>query len=265
MPASRVREQAIVNVEIEKQLYNVQRLYVEYENWLGFTFDQFDEYVKMLGRFTSNGFEADGMLYNLLQRLLDFNIAFEDTTVDEQIQGWIDQVKEFLSTLDPNSDAYKQLKALLDDLEARFAAVRRELDKTVIGTKAWWAWLQAISKYVADHPVPDDPGGGGGSFHSGGLVTAHNGYNTLGDEVIAKLQKGEIVINRAVVNQVGASSLMELNRTGRMDTGGGSESKNVYVIIREPGPRTTAEIAEGVYPVIKDKQRNYEPRNPYSE
>jgi len=113
-----------------------------------------------------------------------------------------------------------------------------------------------------------------GGLHTGGIVTAHNGIVTAhnglssGSEVIAKLQRGEAVINRSVVGMHGASAFQELNRSGSLRGFGQGEKQQtqnfIYVDVHEAGPAAYAEVTEQVYPRIKDKQRNYEPgENPY--
>lgn len=257
-----------LNDELEDQLYYVQQLNIEYDRFTGFTFDQFDEFIRSVGKFNESGFIANGTLIDMIDKLLLFNISFQNTTVDEQILAWIDQMRLFMGTLDPNSEAYKQMQIALDALLAKFEAARRALDENVIGSRAWFNWLQEISKWTAPEIPYED---GGGSYHSGGLVmhaggvvAAHSGYLSSADEVITKLQRGEVVLNRQVVNNMGANEAMRLNREGGRPRTQSANQTNVNVIVKEPGPRTNVDIAESVYPVIQYKQRNYEPgRNPY--
>ena len=259
-----------LNTELANQVYLVSQLSLAYENWLGYTFDQYDEYLRQLGRFDKEGvFDPSGPLFTALQRLLDFGIDLDDTNVDEQIAVWIRQVQTFLETLDPDSAAYQALKAALDELIQKFIAMGGSIEAAFDSTVRLQDKLKGLKNVAMPQigvgPIP----GGGGGFHTGGLVTAHNGLLNSGDEVMAKLQRGEVVINRAVVNQYGANAFMELNRTGSM--GGFQESNqqsenHVYVDIHNAGPMAFAEVTEQVYPRIKDKQRNYEPgRNPYSQ
>ena len=251
-----------LNQELEEQIYLIQRLALEYENWLGYTFDQYDEYLNQLGRFDREGiFDPSGPLFTALQKLLDFGIDLEDTNVDEQISAWITQVELFLQTLDPDSAAYAALRAALDELIQKFAAMGGEIDYSIGGTKR----LIEEGKKLGDLQLAG-AGGTGGGFHSGGIVTAHSGF-FAGDEVMAKLQKGEAVINRQVVSSFGENAFRELNRSGSLRGFGQRENKgetHVTVQIHKPGPNTYAEITEGVYPLIKEKQRDFEPgENPY--
>lgn len=249
------------NETLEDQLYLINELTLAYENWLGYTFDQYDEYLSQLGRFDKEGiFDPSGPLFTALQRLLDFGISLDDTNVDEQIADWILQVEAFLATLDPNSDAYKALRDALDALIAKFIGMGGEID----GVNDKLTELLSKETLIGDlwNPktggMPDVTG-----FHTGGYVTAHSGMLNSGDEVWAKLQKGEVVLNRAVVNKIGTNEALRLNREGPRQSQQ-QQPTNINVIIKEPGPRTYAEITESVYPIIKDKQQNYEPGvNPY--
>lgn len=95
-------------------------LNVQTESWMKQLFGQYDEMMSMLGSFGTEGFEDSGPLFDLLRRIEEFGLSFEDTNVDEQIAAWIIKMKEYLATLDPNSDAYQKAKLALNTLIDRF-------------------------------------------------------------------------------------------------------------------------------------------------
>ena len=86
---------------------------------------------------------------------------------------------------------------------------------------------------------------------------------------MVKLLNDEMVLRPEITEMYGRNALLNFNRTGDAGALGGNSQKqepvNVTVIVKEPGPRTTVELAKSIYPHIKYDQQNYEAKkSPYS-
>jgi len=108
--------------------------------------------------------------------ILFFKIDLDTTGADEQISALITNLEAYITTLNPESEAYTQARQTLDSLIQRFIAI-------------------------------------GGSMHGGGLVTAHNGQ-FFDDETLALLQKDEMVLQRDTTRKFTQPSMNAFNITG---------------------------------------------------
>jgi hypothetical protein len=118
--------------------------------------------MSSLGRFGKEGFEGTGEMFDVLDRLEQFNINFAETNVDEQLGQYILQMREFLNTLDPQSEAYQQLSMAIDSFTTRFEAmggvIPGALDDTSDLTDVlddYADQLQAANEATLDPPISD--------------------------------------------------------------------------------------------------------------
>jgi len=300
----------------------ITKLNIQLDDYLGIMFGQFDEMMKMLGSFGEEGFEANGELFQLLDRLQNFNIDFEDTNVDEQILMWIARMEEYLATLDPDSQAWKDATWALAELKLRFEEMGGSMDDLPDDWRdqfdfgdedvAPWGKLDETMGKLNDTiallvetlgGIPDEledandeldktkdkmalivdealkmPNfGDPGPFdppptkHLGGMITtAHTGLYNHGDETLIKALRGEMVIQRPVVDKYGAQAMIEFNRTGDasklMPPAPSVKPVEVHVHAHEATPETWFEVTQKqVYPNIRQSQRYYETGvNPYN-
>ena len=75
----------------------------------------------------------------------------------------------------------------------------------------------------------------GPAFHSGGIIKAHSGLNLAHDEVPIIAQRGEAVLNRRAVSQLGAGGVNALNQ--------GQGGRNVTVVNNVSGPAIFDELS----------------------
>jgi len=64
-----------------------------------------------------------------VEQLLFFNVDLDTTNVDEQINAMIQQMKNYLADLNPDSEAFTEVQTALDDLVASFTAAGGEIDE----------------------------------------------------------------------------------------------------------------------------------------
>jgi len=92
-----------------------------------FSFEWESMIKKMTGDFSQFGKDMDTAT-QLLQDILFFNIDLDSTDADEAINALIFKMEDYLATLDPDSDAYKEFKNQLDDLKQKFLDAGGALD-----------------------------------------------------------------------------------------------------------------------------------------
>lgn len=77
----------------------------------------------------------------------------------------------------------------------------------------------------------------GPAFHSGGIIKAHSGLNLAHDEVPIIAQRGEAVLNRKAVRQLGSGGVNDLNQ--------GRGGRNVTVVNNVSGPAIFDQLSMG--------------------
>lgn len=268
------------NPELEEQRqiveglsYAITELALSWEDALNVMFQEFDI------------FEANlRAVSRAIQQLLYFNIDLDTTSIDEQIDAAIQQMLDYLDTLDPDSQAYKDAKESLYELlmlyiqlgkpvSFELSAYFNEAELKAL-KQQWYDYLAKEMKIPVNFTVGE--GGRVTLLHEGGIVEAHRGL-MLGsyrgrNETLVKALEGETILRPDFLDKYGSvrvgefintldpSSLTRGQRTAQPAQGGQPQ-----VIIHEASPRTWAEIVDkSVYPRMKYKERRMEtPGSPF--
>ena len=162
---------------------------------------------------------------DLIDTLMFFNIDLDTTEADEHILETIRNMQDYLNTLDPRSEAYREAAESIGDLI--------ELYEQLAG---------AINDVPNRVPTPRPNGTaptGGGSYHGGGLVTAHTGM-LFPNETMVKALQGEYMLRPAATGKFGALALDRFNASldpgVLMPRGGGMQ--NIDIRVERAAPET---------------------------
>jgi len=205
---------------------------------------ELDSMLKQLtGQYTQFEKDTKSVSETIIQ-LLHFKIDLDTTYLDEKIALSIKSLNAYLATLNPDSDAWKDAKKLIDELTQKFndlGGAVEDIPNVNIGTTG---------------VTP--------AYASGGFVP-----NTG----IAMLHGNEFVLNREATSALGAGALQQFNATLNPSVLVGDSVANksqqqtvINIVAGNTTPETWFKVSDQyIQPRINTRTRKYEVKaNPYA-
>ena len=220
---------------------SIKAFEIQWNDTFRLTFGQFDQYKKDI----ENAMAA-------LAEFAKFNIDPNDSNVDEQIARLIHMINLFMGTLDPDSEAFKEMQAALAELVQQFIDVGGAIDLLPdgilikVGLNVDWSQVSRLermieamkhSQQIGGGAAPP-PGSGSGGDRGEGFMPgfADGGYNPITRPVM--LHEKEFVLTAPVVKDIGIDNLNRINKTG---SSGIERGGNTSINIVTSDPQTYAE------------------------